>query len=140
MKPIAPLALAMLFAMPVCAVHAQEVERTKAGVEAAERWLVLVDAGQGEASWTQAAAVFRGVVTQAQWSAALTQARTPLGALTSRTLANARSTRTLPGAPEGDYVVIQYDAVYANRAGVTETVVATREADGAWKVTTYLIQ
>lgn len=130
----------MLFAMPVCAVHAQEVERTRAGVEAAERWLVLADAGQGEASWTQAAAAFRGAVTQGQWSAALKQARTPLGALTSRKLANARSTRTLPGAPDGDYVVIQYDAVYANRAGVTETLVATREADGAWKVVTYLIQ
>lgn len=140
MKSIAPIALAMLFALPVCAVQAQETERTRAGVEAAERWLELVDGAQGEASWTAAAAIFRAAVSQEQWSAALSQARAPLGALKSRTLSNARYTRTLPGAPEADYVVIQYGAVYANRPGVTETLVATREADGAWKVMTYLIQ
>jgi len=140
MQQIAPIAIAMMFALPASAIHAQEVERTKAGVEAAERWLELADAGKGDASWSAAAGVFRGAVTQAQWSAALAQARAPLGDLKSRTLSNARFTRTLPGAPEADYVVIQYAAVYANRPGVTETVVATRETDGAWKVTTYLIQ
>jgi hypothetical protein len=70
----------------------------------------------------------------------LAGARAPLGELKSRTLANARYTRTLPGVAEGDYVVIQYGAVYANRPGVTETVVTSREGEGGWKVITYLIQ
>lgn len=140
MQQIVPIAVAMMFAVPAGAVHAQDVERTRAGVQAAGQWLALADGGQGDASWSAAAGVFRGAVTQAQWSAALAQARAPLGALKSRTLASARFTRTLPGAPEADYVVIQYGAVYANRPGVTETLVATRETDGAWKVMTYLIQ
>lgn len=140
MKQLAPIAVAMMFALPTSAVQAQAVDHTKAGVQAAESWLTLADGGQGDASWTAAATVFRDAVTQEQWSVALKQARAPLGELKSRTLANARYTRALPGAPKGDYVVIQYAAVYANRPGATETVVATHEADGAWKVTTYLIQ
>ena len=140
MKQLAPIALAMMFAMPVAAVHAQETEQTKAGVAAAEQWLKLADADKGAQSWSAAGAAFRGAVTAEQWSGMLAGARAPLGELKSRTLANARNTRTLPGAPEADYVVIQYGSSFANRPGATETVVTAREADGSWKVITYMVQ
>lgn len=140
MKQLAPIALAMMFAMPVVAVHAQETRHSKAGVAAAEQWLKLADADKGPETWSAAGTGFRSAVSAEQWTGMLQGARAPLGALKSRSLANARYTRTLPGAPEGDYVVIQYGAVYANRPGVTETVVTAREADGSWKVVTYLIQ
>ena len=140
MKHLAPIALAMLFAMPVAAQHAQETDHSKAGVAAADQWLALADAGKGAETWRAAGTVFRGAVTAEQWAGMLQGARAPLGELKSRSLTNARYTRTLPGAPEGDYVVIQYGAVYANRPGVTETVVTAREADGSWKVVTYLVQ
>lgn len=140
MKHLAPIALAMLFAMPVATVQAQETDHSKAGVAAAEQWLKLADAGKGADTWSTAGSAFRGAVSAEQWSGMLQGARAPLGDLKSRSLTNARFTRTLPGAPEGDYVVIQYGAVYANRPGVTETVVTAREADGSWKVVTYLVQ
>ena len=140
MKQLATIALAMMFAMPVAAVHAQETDHSKAGVAAAEQWLKLADAGKGPETWSAAGSAFRGAVTTEQWTGMLQGARAPLGELKSRSLANARYTRTLPGAPEADYVVIQYGAVYANRPGVTETVVTAREADGSWKVVTYLVQ
>lgn len=140
MKQLAPIALAMMFATPVVAVHAQEADHSKAGVAAAEQWLKLADADKGPETWSAAGTGFRSAVTSEQWTGMLQGARAPLGALKSRSLANARFTRTLPGAPEGDYVVIQYSAVYVNRPGVTETVVTARETDGSWKVVTYLIQ
>lgn len=140
MQQLTPIALAMLFALPVAAVHAQETDHSKAGVAAAEQWLALADAGKGAETWSAAGTAFRSAVTSEQWTGMLQGARAPLGELKSRSLANARYTRTLPGMPEGDYVVIQYGAAYANRQGMTETVVAAREADGSWKVVTYLIQ
>lgn len=144
MTQLAPIALAILFAMPVAAVHAQEAARetdhSKAGVAAAEQWLALADAGKGADTWNAAGSAFKSAVTAGQWSGMLQAARAPLGLLKSRTLANARYTRTLPGAPEADYVVIQYGAVYAKRPGVTETVVTAREGDGSWKVVTYMVQ
>ena len=111
-----------------------------AGAEAAGRWLALADAGNGEATWHAAGAVFQAAVSQKDWTAALDQARTPYGALTRRTLADARATRTLPGAPEGDYVVLQYQSSFANRPTVTETVIVMRETDGNWKTITYVIR
>jgi len=140
LKQLAPIALAMMFAMPVAAVHAQETDHSKAGVAAADAWLALADAGKGADTWSAAGSAFRSAVTQEQWTGMLQGARAPLGELKSRSLANARYTRNLPGAPEADYVVIQYAAAYANRPGVTETVVTAREADGSWKVVTYLVQ
>lgn len=140
MKQLAPIALAMIFALPAPALHAQETERTRAGVAAAQEWLGLADAGKGAGSWAAAGTVFRAAVTSEQWDGMLEGARAPLGALKTRSLSSARYTRTLPGMPEGDYVVIQYAATYASRPGATETVVTAREGDGAWKVITYLIQ
>ena len=140
MKQLAPIALAMMFAMPVAAVHAQEIDHTTAGVAAAEEWLKLADAGKGAETWSAAGAVFRNAVTSEQWAGMLAGARAPLGELKSRALANARYTRNLPGAPEADYVVIQYGSAFANRPGATETLVTAREADGSWKVVTYRVQ
>jgi hypothetical protein len=137
---LAPVAIAVLFAAPVVAVQAQQVDQTKAGVEAAENWLALADAGKGAESWSAAGALFQGAVSQKDWADTLGKARTPLGALTKRTLADARATRTLPGAPEADYVVLQYQSSFANRPAATEMVVVVREADNRWKTITYLVR
>jgi hypothetical protein len=140
MQQLAPFAIAVLFATPTMAVHAQQADQTTAGVEAAGRWLALADAGDGGATWHAAGQVFQAAVSQKDWTAALDQARTPYGALAKRTLANAQATRTLPGAPEGDYVVLQYQSSFANRPTATETVIVMREADGNWKTITYVIR
>jgi len=112
---------------------------TQAAAKAAESWLALVDAGSYAQSWNEGAATFRGLVTEERWSGALNAARAPLGAVKSRKLARMQYTRTLPGAPEGEYVVIEYQTEFAARSG-TETVVPMREADGRWKVSGYFVK
>src|SRR5512143_568699 len=83
---------------------------------AAESWLKLVDQGKYDDSWAQAAALFKGKVTREQWQQAAAGARAPLGKLVSRTLKSRQYTETLPGAPDGKYVVIQFDAIYEKKA------------------------
>ncbi|VXB91715.1 DUF4019 domain-containing protein [Massilia sp. 9I] len=112
---------------------------TQAATKAAEVWLAQVDAGDYAGSWKEGAATFRGLVSQERWNEALRGARAPLGAVKSRTLARAQHTLKLPGAPEGEYVVIEYRTEFATRAG-TETVVPMREADGSWKVSGYFVK
>jgi hypothetical protein len=46
----------------------------------------------------------------------------------------------LPGAPAGDYVVIQYATQFANKDKAVETVVPMRTPDGSWKVSGYFIR
>ena len=108
--------------------------------DAAKAWLALTDAGEHGESWAASAAAMRGAVPQAQWEAAMAAVRAPLGAVVSRTLTSSHHTRTLPGAPAGEYVVLQFRTDFANRAGAVETVTPMREADGAWRVSGYYIK
>jgi hypothetical protein len=66
--------------------------------------------------------------------------RGPLGALQDRRLAGAEYTSTLPGAPDGEYVVIQFQAKYANKASAVETLTPMKDSDGVWRVSGYFIR
>lgn len=114
-------------------------EREQAAVAAANHWLQLTDAGDYGASWQQAAPLFKSSITRERWSQALEATRTPLGKVVSRKLIAAKYTTSLPGVPDGEYVVIQFEAVFANKAAAIETVTPTLTKDGAWRVCGYYI-
>ena len=133
----AATALFLLVSSPLRAEDADGVAKATA---AASSWLALTDAGQYQKSWEQASSLFQASVTNTHWQSALQAARLPLGNLKSRTLKSATFTRSLPGAPSGEYVVIQYDTSFANKAGAVETVTPSREKDGSWKVAGYFIR
>ena len=120
------------------AVAADEPEA--AAQAAAESWLGLVDAGNYAASWEQAAQVFKGAVKQADWGQMAAGVRTPLGKLVSRKLKSREYKEKMPGAPDGKYVVIQYDTVFEHKASAVETVVPTADPDGVWRVSGYFIR
>jgi hypothetical protein len=111
----------------------------KAAQSAALTWLALVDAGNYAQSWNAASLLFRQNVSQAQWQAAAASARNPLGALKSRQLLSATFARTLPGAPDGEYVIVQFTASFEHKAAAVETVTPMRDGDGAWHVSGYFI-
>jgi Protein of unknown function (DUF4019) len=107
---------------------------------AADSWLKLVDTGNYEASWEQAAKVFKSAVTKDQWTQTAGAVRTPLGKLISRKLKSREYTEQLPGAPDGKYVVIQFDAVFENKAAAVETVTPMLDPHGVWRVSGYFIR
>lgn len=111
-----------------------------AASEAARRWLALMDAGKSADAWDAGAPVLQAAVARATWGDVGKSVRAPLGEVKSRRETSSVFTRTLPGAPEGEYVVIQYATDFAARPGVIETVVPMRQPDGSWKVTTYRIR
>lgn len=107
---------------------------------AAESWLKLVDEGKAEASWERAARLFQGAVTKEQWKQALAGVRPPLGKLISRKLRSRQYSETLPGAPDGQYVVIQYESVFEKKTSALETITPMLDPDGAWRVSGYFIR
>ena len=119
--------------------NAQEARVAKAK-ESAASWLALVDAGNAQASWSQAASYFRHAVAEDQWARAMQAVRAPLGRLESRKLLSATPKKQLPGAPDGDYVVIQYQSRFGHKANAVETVTPMREPDGTWKVVGYFVK
>ena len=87
---------------------AQDSQSIAQAKTAASTWLALVDAGKYSDSWEQSAGLFKSAVTKASWVAAVGGVRAPLGALASRKIQSSTFTHTLPGAPDGNYVVIKY--------------------------------
>ncbi len=107
---------------------------------AAKAWLTLTDTEKYGQSWDASAALLKASITKPDFEKALRTARSPLGALRSRTVKSTTFTRTLPGAPDGEYVVIQYAAQFANKASALETITPMREKDGSWRVSGYYIK
>jgi len=107
---------------------------------AADSWLKIVDAGDYALSWQQASKLFKGAVTQEQWAQSLKGARAPLGKLVSRKVKARQYTEKLPGAPDGKYVVIQFDTVFENKPSAVETVTPMLDPDGTWRVSGYYIR
>lgn len=111
-----------------------------AATSAAVAWLALTDAANYSAGWSAASTLFRQRVSQSQWQAAATNARAPLGALKSRKVQSATYTRSVPGAPEGEYVIVTFASSFANRASAIETVTPMLDTDGTWRVSGYYIK
>jgi hypothetical protein len=107
---------------------------------AAESWLKLVDTGNYEGSWDQAAKLFKGAVTKEQWKQASAGARSPLGKLISRKVKSREYTEKIPGGPDGKYVVIQFDSVFEKKASAVETVTPMLDPDGVWRVSGYFVR
>ena len=105
----------------------------------AETWLALADVLNHQGSWDIAATYFKNQVSLEQWEQALRGAREPLGALQSRTMKKATSATSLPGAPDGNYVVMQFEARFEHKKEGIETVTAVQEPDGIWRVVGYYI-
>ena len=107
---------------------------------AATAWLALTDAARYGPSWDEASSLFKAAITKANWESALKGARAPLGVLKARKVRAATFTRTVPGAPDGEYVVIQFDTQFENKAAAVETITPMREKDGSWRVSGYFIK
>ena len=127
----------LLLAGPGLADEAAAVGQAQS---AAITWLALTDAAKYGPSWDEASSLFKASITKANWESALKGARAPLGALKTRKLRAATFTRTAPGAPDGEYVVIQFDTQFQNKAAAVETVTPMREKDGSWRVSGYFIK
>jgi len=112
----------------------------KAAVESAKAWLDLVDDGRYFKSWEEAAAGFKVAVSQADWEKTARAVRTPLGKMLSRKLKSQQYATSLPGAPDGEYVVIQYDTKFEKKASAVETVTPMLDKDGKWRVSGYYIK
>jgi len=107
---------------------------------AAEAWLALVDSGQYAESWDEAAQYFKGAVPKDKWLQTMNAARTPFGKNISRKLKSKHYKTSLPGAPDGEYVVIKFKASFENKKSAIETITPMLDKDGTWRVSGYYMK
>ena len=108
--------------------------------QAASQWMTTVDAKDFSKSWEQAATAFRRALTQSQWAQAVDIARGPLGAVKSRSLVRSQPASTLPGAPDGDYVVLEFQTSFEHKAAAVETTVMVKDTDGSYRAVGYFVR
>jgi Protein of unknown function (DUF4019) len=88
---------------------------------AAKAWLGVVDAADYARSSDTAATYLRNAITHSQWNSQVAGVRNAFGGVKSRRLSSARFARSLPGAPDGDYVIMEYGTSFERKAESTET-------------------
>ncbi|MGI9534264.1 MAG: DUF4019 domain-containing protein [Thermodesulfobacteriota bacterium] len=119
---------------------ADENETKKQALKSAESWLNLVDNGEYGKSWDNTSKLFQNAVPKATWEQQIKAVRPPFGKVISRKLESSTYATQLPGAPDGEYVVIQYKTVFENKAISVETITPMKDPDGKWKVSGYYIK
>ena len=115
-------------------------EAISAATEAAEHWLAVVDSAGWAQSYIDAAEYFKASVAQDVWIRQIRGARMPLGRFKTRAVSDAQYMTSLPGAPDGEYVVISFSASFENKESAVETVTPMKDPDGQWRVSGYYIR
>jgi hypothetical protein len=123
----------------VAAAADEDIDTTEA-MAVAHQWLELVDGGRGRDAYTAAAESFRKGIEQLKWEVTADTVRNTLGGVMGRKFRTSYYTRTLPGAPDGEYVLIYYDTRFEKKALATELVTCEREKDGIWRVGGYWVK
>lgn len=132
------LCLLLIAAIAPGAVRATDAKLRLAD-EVAGKWLALIDGRQYRTAWEQAASLFRAQIGIADWEAAVIAARRPLGNMLRRQLVSATFATTLPGAPQGEYVVLLFQTDFEHLQGATETVTPMLDGD-RWRVSGYYVR
>ena len=138
-RRIAYLVIFGMFFMVIVSVSADS-NKESAALKEAHQWLAFVDAKNYAKSWDRAAELFKNAVQVNQWEQLMQAVREPLGGLVSRTLNATTFQASLPGAPDGEYVVIQFDTSFENKKAAVETVTPMLDKDGNWRVSGYYIK
>jgi len=140
MKRIVVVGVAIAIVLLAGISWATNAEKEKAAVTAAQKWLTLIDEGKYSESWQESAEYFRNAVKQDQWEQMLQSVRMPLGRVISRKLKTKVYKTSLPGAPDGQYVVIQFEASFQNKKSAIETVTPIFDKDARWRASGYYIK
>jgi hypothetical protein len=102
-------------------------------------FLGYLDQGRFADSYAYTGMLIRTQLDRDAFSTQIQKTREGTGTLRSRELIDSAYTTTLPGAPEGQYVVLHYHASFANRQDAVETLTLAL-AKGYWRISGYYIK
>ena len=119
---------------------AADSKKEAAAFCATEKWLAMVDSEKYVESWKEASELFRNAVQSQQWEQSMQFVRKPLGKLIFRKVNSKAYKTSLPGAPDGEYVVIQFETSFENKKSAIETITPMMDKDGKWRVSGYYIK
>jgi hypothetical protein len=114
--------------------------KQEAAVKASDAWLQLIDSGKYEESWEEASLLFKNAIKKEDWVKQIKTIREPFGKMLQRTFKSAEYMTSMPGAPDGEYYVIQYESSFENKKSAVETITPMLDKEGKWRVSGYYIR
>jgi hypothetical protein len=102
-------------------------------------FLGYLDNGRFADSYAYTGMLIRSSLDQQTYTSKIETTRAGVGALQGRDLIDASYATSVPGAPEGQYVVLHYHVSFANRPDAVETLTLAL-AKGYWRVSGYYIK
>lgn len=127
--------LAVLPALPVGAEPSQEDLSRRA-----DSFLMLLDQGLYKDAWQTMSALFQAINDQDQWQRRHHAIRTAYGALSSRQIHLISERQTFTLSPDGQYVIVQFKTIFANKAGSAETLVFDCRTTPECSIREYIIR
>lgn len=142
MKRVSLTILSCIFTLLVALSYGVYSDQSaeEAALASSQKWLSLVDKGKYAKSWDEAASLFRKAIPKEKWLESMSTFRQDLGKAISRKLKSKEYATTLPGAPDGEYVVIQYESSFENKKSAIELITPMLDKDGTWRVSGYYIR
>lgn len=134
------------FSAPVYAIELTQeqkeaiADKVNAAIDSAKEWVAVVDQEHYSESWDRAAKFFQERVPDSQWETTMDQVRNPLGKVVSREVSNYQYLTHMPGAPAGEYVIIQFKTSFDKKSDGAETITSMIEDDGQWRVSNYQVK
>ena len=134
------LFISILLTLPLYSLQSSEADSVKKAQEVAQKWLQLIDQKKYSKSWEQAANMFKAQVKKNDWKQKVKVVRDKVGEFESRKVKMSKFLTTLPGAPKGEYVVLQFESSFKNHQNAIETITPMKDGDGQWRVSGYYIK
>jgi hypothetical protein len=141
---VALLLAAFLTGAPAGFAHAQGMTpEQRNALNAAERWLVAVDAQRYADAWAMAAASLKGSVERTSFRDGMRDLRKEYGRVVLRKSEKMGYVGSAPdggGPKEGAQISILFDTKFVANRRATEEVVMELEKDGLWRAAGYHIR
>ena len=116
-------------------------EEEKATVLAAGlRWLNWVDNEEYDKAWHAASQKLNGKYTREVFVKEMTKHRALVGRVSSRKLNEQKYTSRIRFLPEGEYVILTFDATRDDKTGLVEVVVCEKGSDGKYTVVDFYLK
>ena len=134
------LAAAMALCLLLMATGAGSAELlSETAVAKAREFAGMIDSGKAEAAYTNASELLQLSQDQLTWDNNIKRSQTLLGPVEKRTLVAVRSVQTFPHLPDGDYLIVQFNAQTVHKSQAAEVILMHQEG-GDWLVADYSIR
>ena len=139
MKLIIKLIVSTLMTVTIALAGAPDAKETKA-IESGQQWLSQCDQAKYGESWEMAATYFKNAVKKEQWEQLAAAVRNPLGKVVKREVKSHKYQTSAPGAPDGEYVIIQFSTTFENKKESTETLTMMMDKQRGWRAGGYFVK